>query len=254
MKRIQSRADLKQKILLMLGAPYINVDVSDDHLDLAIDNALRYFFKNSIYGSFESHYVYQVSAADITNGYIPVPRYIDAVVEVLPKGYAIDDLSFMSAEYQYTRNLFMDSQRYGSLSLVDFVTMRERLYDTMNVIRQPRSFEFVRYQRRLIPYFNFNEGDIIVMRCYENVDPEGADVGNTNVIPAADLWDDEVLKDLAVAETKVIWGNILKKFGQVILPGGVALDGRAIHDEGVAEIEKIKQEMIDSNPLDFFMG
>ena len=85
MKRIQSRSDLKAKILLTLGHPYIRVDLSDEHIDLAIDTALRNFFKYSPYGSFESHYIYTISAQDITNGYIPVPRNIDAVVEVMPE-------------------------------------------------------------------------------------------------------------------------------------------------------------------------
>lgn len=256
MQRIQSRAELKHKILLALGHPYIRVDLSDEHLDMSIDNALRHFFKYSPYGSFENHLAYQVTADDVTNGYIPVPRHIDAVVELLPHGNTLSDLSFATAEYQMQRETFMAAQRFNNVSLVDYVALKLRLYNTQLIINAAKTFEFVRYQRRLIPQFTFKEGDILVLKVYENVDPEAADVGidPANVIPAADMWDDEVLKELAIADAKKTWGNILRKFGNVILPGGVALDGKSIYEEGDREFNEITERMIYANPVDFFMG
>jgi hypothetical protein len=256
MKRVQSRAELKHKILLELGHPYINVDLSDEHIDMAIDTALRHFFKYSPYGSFENHYIYTITAQDVTNGYIPIPRHMDAVIEVLSTGTSLSDLSFATAEYQMSRETFMAAQRFNNVSLVDYVTMKQRLYNTQQIISPPKNFEFVRYQRRLIPSFGLIEGKVLALRVYENVDPEASDVGvdEADVIPAADLWDDEVLKELAVAECKVVWGNILKKFGQVVLPGGVTLDGQKIYEEGKEEFDRITTHMLFQNPVDFFMG
>lgn len=256
MKRVQSRSELKDKILLTLGHPYIRVDLSDAHIDLAVDTALRHFFKHSPYGSFESHYIYTITDDDITNGYIPVPRYIDAVVEVIPGGIGLSSMSFMTVEYQMQRETAMAAMRFSNVSLVDFVTMKERLYNTSLVLSQPKGFEFVRYQRRLIPYFNVTSGQTIALKCYENVDPEAVDVGMDpdKVISSVDLWDDEVLKDLAVAECKILWGNILRKFGQVVLPGGVTLDGQKILEEGKSEAASIIKELSNQSPIDFFMG
>lgn len=256
MKRVQSREELKHKVLLTLGHPYIQVNVSAEHLDLAIDNAMRQFFKHSIYGSFESHYAVTTTAEDVSRNYISVPRNIDAVVEVIPKGMSISDLSFMTAEYQMTRETFMAAQRFNNVSLVDFVTLKQRLYHTQQIISAPLSFEFIRYQRRLIPLFTFRENQVIVFRCYENVDPESEDVGvdPSMAIDASDLWDDDNLLKLSVAETKVIWGTILKKFGNVVLPGGITLDGSRINDEGKSEIREVIDEMLHGNPIDFSMG
>ena len=256
MIRVTTRDGLRHKILLALGHPYINVNLSDEHINMAIDTALRNFFKYSPYGSFESHYIYTMSQADVDNGYIPVPRTINAVVEVIPKGLSLTDLSFMTAEYQMTRETFMAAQRFNNVSLVDFVALKQRLYNTQMILDQPKGFTFVRYQRRLIPNFSVREGTIIALKCYENVDPEAGDDGidPDSVIPANDLWDDETLKDLAVAECKKVWGNILRKFGGVILPGGVSLDGQKMYEEGEADFKKIVNDMLYSNPIDFFMG
>lgn len=256
MKRINSRAGLKHKILLALGHPYINVNLSDEHIDMAIDTSMRIFFKYSPYGAFEDHYVYTATAEDVTNGYIMVPKTINAVVEVIPKGLSLTDLSFMTAEYQMTRETFMAAQRFNNVSLVDYVALKQRLYNTQMILDQPKGFVFVRYQHRLIPNFSFREGSIIALRCYVNVDPEAADdgVSPANVINSDSLWDDETLKELAIAECKKVWGMILKKFGGVILPGGVSLDGQKMYEEGDADFKAVVKEMIYSNPVDFFLG
>ncbi len=52
------------------------------------------------------------------------------------------------------------------------------------------------------------------------------------------------------------WGNNLKKFEGVQLPGGVTLNGQTIFNEAMEEIEALKQEA-DSRytlPTDFFVG
>ena len=255
MKRVQSRAELKKKILLMLGHPYINVNLSDEHLDMAIDNSLRQFFKYSPYGSFENFYIYQVTAQDVTNNYIPVPKGIEAVVEIVSTGTSISDLSFATAEYQMSRETFMAAQRFNNVSLVDYVTLKQRLYNTQQIISPAKGFEYVRFQRRLIPYFTLKEGHVLALKVYENVDPEMEGTTNPNtVMPAEDVWDDEILKEMSVAEAKKIWGSILKKFGSVVLPGGVTLDGQKMFDEGAQEFKELAEELMYKNPVDFFMG
>jgi hypothetical protein len=256
MKRVQSRTELRDKILLSLGHPYIRVNIADEQFDAAIDNALRTFFKYSPFGSYESHYVYKINATDVNNGYIPIPRNIDAIVEVLHIGSSLSDLSFATAEYQLTRETFMSAQKFTNVSLVDYVTLQQRLYNTQQIIEAPKSFEFVRYQRRLIPNFTIVDGGSIALRCYENVDPEAVDVGYdpTKVISANDLWDDEILLKLSIAEVKKIWGYILKKFGQVVLPGGVTLDGKEIYSEGTMELDALIKDLVFGSPIDFFMG
>lgn len=254
MRRLQSRADLKQRILMTLGHPYINVDLSDDHIDNCIDTALRHFFKYSPYGSFENYYIYTITAQDVTNNYIPIPRDIDSVVEVIEAGQYLSDMSFATVEYQMTRDTFMSGMRFNNISLLDFVTLRQRLDNTMSIIQTAPRFTFVRYQRRLIPTFDLIAGNQIALKVYENVDPEAADVGVSNPIAAADLWDDELLLQLSVAQCKMVWGNILKKFGQVVLPGGVTLDGQKMYDEGKSEFDGAQSAMLNSSPMDFFMG
>jgi hypothetical protein len=71
-----------------------------------------------------------------------------------------------------------------------------------------------------------------------------------------DVWNDRFLKKYATALIKRQWGNNLKKFGGIQMPGGVILNGKEIHDEAVEEIEKLEEDLISTNvlPGDMFVG
>ena len=255
MVRNQSRADLRADILRTLGEPYIKVNLSQEHLDQAINTALKYFWKTSPYGSFESHYLYTVTTNDITNGWLPVPNWIDSVKEIIPSGIGMNG-DFMTVEYQMGRAIGMAMMnQFNSVSLTDYVCMKERLYDMQQILSQPNNFTYVRYQRRIIPTFNMWAGQVVAMNCYENVDPEASiDNGNPNAPPCLDLWDDEIFKALALAFVKQTWGSILRKFGNVVLPGGVSLSGADLMKEGIEEVAKLTDTMLYSNPVMFTMA
>lgn len=59
----------------------------------------------------------------------------------------------------------------------------------------------------------------------------------------SDVWGDRFLKKYAYALIKLQWGNNLKKFAGVQLPGGVTLNGKEIYDEAVEEIAKLEEEI-----------
>ena len=72
----------------------------------------------------------------------------------------------------------------------------------------------------------------------------------------SDVWNDRFLKRYATALIKKQWGNNLKKFAGIQMPGGVMLNGQAIYDEAVAEIQKIEEDIQSLNvlPPDILVG
>ena len=71
-----------------------------------------------------------------------------------------------------------------------------------------------------------------------------------------DVWNDRFLKKYATALIKRQWGNNLKKFGGIQMPGGVILNGKEIYDEAVEEIKELEEDLISTNvlPGDMFVG
>lgn len=76
------------------------------------------------------------------------------------------------------------------------------------------------------------------------------------IVGLSDVWNDRFLKAYATAKIKYQWGNNLKKFSGVQLPGGVTLNGKEIHDEAVEELEKLEETMFNYNslPSEIFVG
>lgn len=279
----RDRKGLHQDILTSLGAPTIRVELTPGQIDQAINSALRQFWTNHRDGSFENYYFIQLDQTMVTQGFIKTPEWIDAVVEVLPKGFGRGDGNFANLEWQLTVAALPGAQggstAYGTsyavngnaaaggvggsfdgvqgvsrgllnqFSFSDFLIAKEGLATMRKMTGQDiRHFNFVRYQRRLYLRFPTKVGDYIAFRCYENVDPD------RQPELCGELFDDETLKNLAVANAKVIWGSVLRKFGGIQLPGGVTLEGDTLVEEGNAEQERIITEMKTSQPIDFFVG
>jgi hypothetical protein len=71
-----------------------------------------------------------------------------------------------------------------------------------------------------------------------------------------DIYNDRFLKKYATALIKRQWGNNLKKFEGVQMPGGVTLNGQKIFDEAEEEIKAMEEEMyqMGSLPSEIFVG
>jgi hypothetical protein len=91
-----------------------------------------------------------------------------------------------------------------------------------------------------------NPDDFIVVECYRILDPT----------TYTQVYDDMFLKRYSTALIKRQWGENMKKFGGIQLPGGVILNGREIYEEAVEEITTIENEMqLKSElPVDFMVG
>ena len=79
----------------------------------------------------------------------------------------------------------------------------------------------------------FNAGSYVVAEAYAILDPS----------EYPEVWDDMFLKKYTTALIKRQWGENMKKFGGIQLPGGVTLNGDQIFQEAVQEIAQIEEEM-----------
>ena len=69
-----------------------------------------------------------------------------------------------------------------------------------------------------------------------------------------EIYNDRWVKKYLTAAIKKQWGQNMIKFAGVKLPGGIEMNGRQIFDDGVRELEEIKNDMSSTYelpPLDF---
>lgn len=182
------------------------------------------------------------------NQYITVPDLVYGVTSILPIGntYQNSQNLFNNIQYQLRLNSFAD---LSSLSMI-YYTVAMSYLDLVNfeLTRTP-TIRFNRYQGRLMLDINWATeifvGQYIVAQCYRALDPA---VFNK-------VWGEIWLKHYTTGLFKRQWGYNLKKFGGMLLPGGVQIDGQAMYDEAIGELKDLEDELMNkSAPLSWFLG
>jgi hypothetical protein len=89
-------------------------------------------------------------------------------------------------------------------------------------------------------------GTTVVLEGYKMIDPETYTA----------VYDDRWIKRYATALMKRQWGENLKKFQGITLPGGIQLNGNVIYQDAINEITQLEAEMQDRYeiPPQFIMG
>jgi hypothetical protein len=241
MARITTREEFKQHILRNLGAPLLEINVSDDQIDDAVDESLQYYYDYHFDGTEKVYLAHQVTEQDIANRYLTIPENMISVINIFDIGTSISSSNnLFNIRYQLALNdLFaFNTGPFASYYMtLQNVALAEELFVGKQAIR------FNRHTNKLYIDMAWNEktpaGDYIIVEGYQIVDPE----------TYPDVWEDRWLKRYATAMLKQQWGTNLKKFEGIAMPGGVTFNGQKIYDEAAAELEKLEAEMISSYSL-----
>lgn len=242
-----SRQGLIDWCLRRIGAPVIEINVDDDQVEDRIDEALQ-FYREYHFDAIEQVYLkHEVTEADITNTYIDLTDAITGVSRVLPFTSRTRGIDLFDVRYQILLN---DIYSIQSTDIIYYTQVMTQLQLLNDLLVGEKPIRFNRHQNRLHIDMDWGldvvAGEFIIIECFRVLDPE----------TYPDIYNDIYLKRYATALIKMQWGNNLKKFDGVQLPGGVTLNGQKIYDEAFEEAEAVRQE-VDSRyqlPCDFFTG
>lgn len=188
---------------------------------------------------------------DIQNGYISIPDAVIGVIRVLPVNGPSSGMNnrnnMFDIIYQFRLN---DMYNLLSADMIYYTQVQQHLSMLDMLLVGDRSIRYNRKMDKMYIDINWEEvfepGDYIIIECYRILDPT----------TYTQVYDDMFLKRYATALIKRQWGENMKKFGGIQLPGGVILNGKEIYDEAVEEIAAIENEMqLKSElPVDFMVG
>jgi hypothetical protein len=244
-----SREDLIQYCYRKLGAPLVEINITEEQADDVIDEAVAYF-RDYYFDGIEKVYLkHQITATDIENRYITLPDLIFGVNRVFPiTGYSVGngDSKIFDPEYQMRMN---DLRDLTSISLIYYAVTQTHLALIDNLLNTQKQFRWNKLTNKLYIDQNWDskapEGMYILIDCYRALDPADA----------PKFWNDNSLKHYATALMKTQWGANIKKFGGITLPGGITLDGQSLYEEGKQEASDIEDSIMNkSAPLEFIMG
>jgi len=231
-----SREELKKYCLRRLGHPVIEINVDEDQMQDRIDDALAFYRDYHYDGSERTFYKHQVTSTDQTNGYIAIPSNIIGVVNVFPVGTGLNANNLFNLRYQITLN---DVYDWSHAKVQNYVSSMERiaLLEELFVGKQPLRFN--RHMDRLFIDMDWSErtsvGEYLIIEAYRQLDPD----------TYTSVWGDWWLRRYTTALFKKQWGENLKKFEGMQLPGGVQFNGQTIWNEADEEIKALEEEVVN---------
>ena len=269
MAQPSSRAELKDYCLKQLGKPVLEINVDDDQIDNLIDDAIQYYHERHYDGIDRVFLKHKLTPATKTTlaqpgpagsattspnvvgagltslsyvegvNYLPLPDTIIGVNNILKINSSTISDGLFNIKYQLFLN---DVYYYGALDLLNYAMVKRYLEDLDWLLNPNAQIRFNKKNHKLyldIDWSQVGENEYVIIDCYRILDPADA----------PKLYNDWWLKKYLTALIKKQWGQNMIKFNGVLLPGGVQLNGRQIYEDGVAEVEKMEQQLKDEYEL-----
>lgn len=228
------RESFKDACMRRLGWPVIQINVDDDQVEDRIDEAFEYYYQFHFDATQKTYYKYQITATDVTNGWIPVDSSFYGITRIFPVNTQLFSNNMFSFNYQFALN---DLYSFTGGQLQNYVITLQTLRTIEMLLVGEAPVRFNRHTNRLYIDFNWGvniqSGQWLIIEALQALDPD----------VYQDVWADRILQKYATALLKRQWGSNLKKYTGVQMPGGVTFNGQQIFDEAMQEIAEIEHEI-----------
>jgi len=231
-----TRPNLKDWCLRQLGHPVIEINVDDDQVEDRIDEALQYFQDFHFDGTERTYLSHAVTADDITNKYLSVADGISGITRMFSVTQHTLSMNMFDMRYQMRLHDLFD---FTTTSVVNWTITQQHLRTLDMLFAGETPIRYNRHTNRVHIDWNWSKlvvGDYVILEGFVVVDPE----------TYTRVYNDRMLKKLSTALIKRQWGNNMKKFDKMQLPGGITMNGQQIYDEANQEVALIEKEIRDS--------
>lgn len=179
-------------------------------------------------------------AIAVGDGAIILPDNIIGAIRVFPIGDpTVGTNDMFSIRYQIALN---DLYTLTSVQLAPYYMVMQHLGVIQEVLVGQQPIRYTRHRNKLyvdMDWSKMNPGDYLLVEAYEVINPDSY----------TDAWGDRWLGKYATALIKRQWGNNLKKFTGLQLPGGVQFNGQQIYEEADADIKELERDMVTNLSL-----
>jgi len=235
-----TREEFKDFCLRRLGAPLLEINVDEDQVEDCIEMAFSYYYDYHFDATEKVYLAHQVTQTDIDNKYLSISDSVIGIVNILPIGNSYSTNNLFNLRYQIALNdlfAFNTGPFAPYYMALQNVALAEELFVGKQGIR------FQRHSNKLYVDIAWGEkivlGEYMIIEAYQKIDPD----------VYTDMYNDRWLQRYCTALIKKQWGENLKKFEGMSMPGGVSFNGQKIWDEAKEEIDAMEEEMISSYSL-----
>lgn len=242
-----TREEFKEYILRKIGAPVIQINVSEEQVDDRVDEAVSFWRDYHYNGSQLVYLKHALTQEDIDNGYIRLPQNLLGISRVFDLDTSISTgTGIFNVQYQFVLNNINDITGYSIQNY--YMTMSHIEFLQEWLVGKP----LIRYNKHVNKLFldvdksRLAVGKYIVVEAYDIIDPDAY----------SDVWGDRWLQNYASVLVREQWGLNLTKFTNMSLVGGVQFNGEQILNDARTERQTMEEDAIKSlQPLTYnFIG
>ena len=235
-----SREEFKQFCLRRLGAPLLEINVADEQIEDCIEIAFSYYYDYHYDATEKIYLAHQVTDEDKVNKYIQIPDEIIGVTSILDVGDSYSTNNLFNLRYQISLN---DLYSFNTGPFAPYYMAFQNVALAEELFVGKQSLRFNRHINKLYIDMSWDTkvktGEYIIIEGYKKID---ADI-------YTDMYNDRWLQRYCTAQIKKQWGENLKKFEGISMPGGITFNGQKIWDEALDELNQLETEMISSYSL-----
>ena len=168
-----------------------------------------------------------------------MPDNIIGVINIFDLGSALGLNNLFNIRYQIALN---DLYTLTSVSMVPYYMAMNHIQFLEQMLIGKQPLRYNRHINKLYIDMSWDQvavGNYLVVEAYQVVDPD----------LYTKAWGDRWLARYASCLIKQQWGQNLKKFEGMKMPGGLTFNGQKIFDEATAERSELEHEMIYSYSL-----
>ena len=228
------RHTLKKEIQLLLGDQMIEVELDNEHLDLAIKLSIEKIRQRTTGGVEESHVFFTMQP---DQNIYTLPEEVVEVEKLFRRGVGANSTggtNFDPFEAAFSNIYLLQAGRTGGLATWDFFAQYQetigRVFGSeINFIWKPSSHELELIRRPT------TEEDVMCKVWMKK--PEG--------FLLTDVYTGPWIREFATAKSKSMLGEARSKFpGGLPGPGGsVLLNGEQMKADGLADMERLEMEL-----------
>jgi hypothetical protein len=238
-----TRKEFKEYVLRKIGAPVIQINLSDEQIEDRIDEAISFFRDYHYDGSQLVYLKHQITQEEIDRGWITLPERLLGVTKIFDIGASVSSgVGMFNVTYQFVLSNIQDITSFNVNNY--YMTMQHIQLIQEILVGKP----IIRYNRHVNRLYIDIKTDRIAPGTYIVI--EGYDIIDEDFY--SDFWKDRWLQNYASALIREQWGFILTKFTNMQLVGGVQFNGEQILNDAREERRAMEEQAINSlQPLVF---
>lgn len=245
------REELKKTILIMLGDGSVDIELDDNHLEVAIDNAIRNY---RAWGSNSMEEAFLYMKLYTGESVYTLPKEVQVLRKIYRRGNGVVSGNTSTVDpfsLAYSNTYLLSATRgFTGGSLLTYHLYHSFNNDAGMMFGRDIMFTFNAFTKKMVIERDVRGEEDVLLHVYQKK-PEVMLFETEMIYP----W----IRDWALSEAMIMLGRARGKFSSIPGPQStVSMDGDRLRDEGLNLQEQLKQRLKNredgGEPLGFIIG